>query len=77
MTTDSLMQERDAKLSGWLNPVARGSRILRVAEAIGFEVVAEMVEEQDILTRLKALGVSHAQGFGSHEPQPITRFAAS
>ena len=51
--------------------------ILRVAEAIGFEVVAEMVEEQDILTRLKALGVSHAQGFGIHEPQPIARFAAS
>ncbi len=50
--------------------------ILRVAEAIGFEVVAEMVEEQDILTRLKALGVSHAQGFGIHEPQPIARFAA-
>ena len=51
--------------------------ILRVAEAIGFEVVAEMVEEQDILTRLKALGVSHAQGFGIHQPQPITRFAAA
>ena len=38
---------------------------------------AEMVEDQDILTRLKALGVSHAQGFGIHEPQPITRFAAA
>jgi EAL domain-containing protein (putative c-di-GMP-specific phosphodiesterase class I) len=51
--------------------------ILRVAEAIGFDVVAEMVEEQDILTRLKALGVSHAQGFGIHQPQPITRFAVA
>jgi EAL domain-containing protein (putative c-di-GMP-specific phosphodiesterase class I) len=51
--------------------------ILRVAEAIGFGVIAEMVEDQDILTRLKALGVSHAQGFGIHEPQPIARFAAA
>lgn len=50
--------------------------ILRVAEAIGFEVVAEMVEDQDILTRLKALGVGYAQGFGIHQPQPISRFAA-
>ena len=51
--------------------------ILRVAEAIGFEVVAEMVEDQDILTRLKALGVSHAQGFGIHEPRALTGFAAA
>lgn len=51
--------------------------ILRVAEAIGFGVIAEMVEDQDILTRLKALGVSHAQGFGIHQPQPISGFAAA
>jgi EAL domain-containing protein (putative c-di-GMP-specific phosphodiesterase class I) len=51
--------------------------ILRVAESIGFGVVAEMVEDQDILTRLKALGVSHAQGFGIHEPRAIDGFAAT
>lgn len=51
--------------------------ILRVADVIGFSVVAEMVEDQDILTRLKALGVSHAQGFGIYQPHPIAGFAAA
>ena len=51
--------------------------ILRVAESIGFAVIAEMVEDQDILTRLKALGVGYAQGFGIHEPRAIDGFAAA
>src|SRR6185295_5636012 len=51
--------------------------ILHVAEAIGFGVIAEMVEEQDILTRLKALGVSNAQGFGIHEPRALDAFATA
>lgn len=51
--------------------------ILRVSEAIGFGVIAEMVEDQDILTRLKALGVSHAQGFGIQQPRPLADFAAA
>jgi EAL domain-containing protein (putative c-di-GMP-specific phosphodiesterase class I) len=45
--------------------------ILRVGEVMGYAVVAEMVEEQDILTRLKALGVAYAQGFGVRQPHPI------
>ena len=51
--------------------------ILRVAESIGFGVIAEMVEDQDILARLKALGVGYAQGFGIHEPRSIDAFAAA
>ena len=51
--------------------------ILRVAEVIGFGVIAEMVEDQDILARLKALGVSHAQGFGIQQPRPLADFAAA
>jgi EAL domain-containing protein (putative c-di-GMP-specific phosphodiesterase class I) len=50
--------------------------VLRVGEAIGFSVIAEMVEEQDILTRLKALGVGYAQGFGIYQPHPLAGFAA-
>jgi EAL domain-containing protein (putative c-di-GMP-specific phosphodiesterase class I) len=38
---------------------------------MGFRIVAEMVEEQGILTRLKALGVAYAQGFGICQPHPI------
>jgi EAL domain-containing protein (putative c-di-GMP-specific phosphodiesterase class I) len=50
--------------------------ILRVAEATGMGLVAECVEEQDILARLKALNVGLAQGFGIYQPQPIDTFAA-
>ena len=46
--------------------------VVRVAEALGFGVVAECVEEQDVLTRLKALDVGFAQGFGVVQPQPIS-----
>ncbi len=49
--------------------------ILRVGEVMGFQVIAEMVEEQDILLRLKALGVGFAQGFGIQQPHPIERLA--
>jgi EAL domain-containing protein (putative c-di-GMP-specific phosphodiesterase class I) len=45
--------------------------ILRVGERFGFNIVAECVEEQDILLQLKAMGVSHAQGFGIYQPHPI------
>ena len=45
--------------------------ILRVGEVMKYEVIAEMVEEQDILARLKALGVGYAQGFGIRQPHPI------
>jgi EAL domain-containing protein (putative c-di-GMP-specific phosphodiesterase class I) len=50
--------------------------ILRVGEAIGVGIVAECVEEQDVLLRLKALGVGCAQGFGVVRPQPIDSIAA-
>jgi EAL domain-containing protein (putative c-di-GMP-specific phosphodiesterase class I) len=45
--------------------------ILRVGEVMGFQVIGEMVEDQDILLRLKALGVGFAQGFGIQQPHPI------
>ena len=50
--------------------------VLRVAGTLGIGVVAECVEEQDQLTRLKALEVAYAQGFGVFQPQPIERVAA-
>ena len=45
--------------------------ILRVGERLRFGVVAECVEDQDVLLRLKAMGASHAQGFGIYQPHPI------
>ena len=50
--------------------------VVRVADALGIGVVAECVEEQDVLARLKALDVGFAQGFGVAKPQPIESFSA-
>ena len=52
---------------------AKLKAILRVGEVMGFQVIAEMVEEQDILLQLKAMGVGYAQGFGIQQPQPIEK----
>jgi EAL domain-containing protein (putative c-di-GMP-specific phosphodiesterase class I) len=49
--------------------------ILRVGEALGIGVVAECVEEQDVLMRLTALGVGYVQGFGIYRPHPIDAIA--
>jgi EAL domain-containing protein (putative c-di-GMP-specific phosphodiesterase class I) len=54
---------------------AKLTAILRVGERFGFGVVAECVEEQDVLLRLKAMGVGYAQGFGISQPHPIDRLA--
>jgi len=45
--------------------------ILRVAQPMGIQVVAECVEEPEILEQLRAMGVPYAQGFGIVQPQPI------
>ena len=49
--------------------------ILRVGQAIDLKVIAECVEEQDVLMKLKSLGVDYAQGFGIVQPQPIDALA--
>ena len=45
--------------------------MLRVGEALGFQLVAECVEDEDVLARLKTMGVGYAQGFGIYKPLPI------
>ena len=54
---------------------AKLKAILRVGEVMGFQTIGEMVEEQDILVRLKALGAGYAQGFGIQQPHPIEKLA--
>ena len=51
--------------------------IVHVGEVMGFGVIAEMVEDAELLTRLRSLGVPYAQGFGIAKPRPIEEFAAS
>lgn len=50
--------------------------IVQVCRTLGMGVVAECVEEQDVLMRLKALGVGYAQGFGIYRPHPLESLAA-
>lgn len=50
--------------------------VLRVGEVIGVAVIAECVEDQDILLRLKALGAGYAQGFGICQPHAIEKVAS-
>jgi EAL domain-containing protein (putative c-di-GMP-specific phosphodiesterase class I) len=45
--------------------------IVRVGVAIRVGVIAECVEQSDILARLRTLGVGYAQGFGIARPAPI------
>jgi len=49
--------------------------IQRFAEALRIGVVAECVEDKNILAHLKVLKVGHAQGFGVHPPRPIEEVA--
>lgn len=49
--------------------------VVRVGETIGVEVIAECVEDPEILARLRAARVGHAQGFGIARPAPIDRSA--
>jgi EAL domain-containing protein (putative c-di-GMP-specific phosphodiesterase class I) len=50
--------------------------VVRVGDTIGVEVIAECVEEQDILAQLRGLRVGYAQGFGIARPVPIDHSAA-
>jgi len=51
--------------------------VLRASQSLRFGVVAECVEEQAVLSRLKQLGVGYAQGFGIFQPHPIEKIAVS
>jgi EAL domain-containing protein (putative c-di-GMP-specific phosphodiesterase class I) len=50
--------------------------IVRVGQALGIGIIAECVEEQDVLMRLKALGAGYAQGFGILRPHAIDSIAS-
>jgi EAL domain-containing protein (putative c-di-GMP-specific phosphodiesterase class I) len=50
--------------------------VVSVADMLDIGVVAECVEGQDVLTRLKVLEVGYAQGFGVFQPQPIESLAS-
>ena len=57
--------------------LAKMKAIQRLGEMIGIGVVAECVEEQDVLAVLKQLKVGYAQGFGVGKPEPIEKLFKS
>jgi EAL domain-containing protein (putative c-di-GMP-specific phosphodiesterase class I) len=42
-----------------------------VAHAVGVKTVAEHVETEEVLARLRELGVDYAQGYLLHRPEPL------
>ena len=52
--------------------LAKVRAIQRVCKAIGIRTIAEMVESDDGLARLRAVGVDFAQGFGIAPPRPFS-----
>jgi EAL domain-containing protein (putative c-di-GMP-specific phosphodiesterase class I) len=51
--------------------VAKMNTLLHVTSQLGVAVIAESVEDLEILTRLKTMNVRYAQGFGICRPQSI------
>jgi len=51
--------------------VAKMQAILRLTSSLGIAVIAETVEDEEVLARLRALKVRYAQGFGICVPQSI------
>jgi EAL domain-containing protein (putative c-di-GMP-specific phosphodiesterase class I) len=50
---------------------AKMEAILALTAALGIQAIAECVEDESVLARLKAMNVRYAQGFGICVPQPI------
>lgn len=51
--------------------LAKVTSINRVAHTIGIRTVAELVESDDIIAKLREIGVDFAQGFGIVRPHPL------
>ena len=51
--------------------LAKVRAVSGVAKKIGVKTVAEFVESEEIITRLKEIGIDYAQGFGISRPRPL------
>ena len=48
-----------------------------LAREMGIETVAEYAEDESIITRLRALGIDYAQGYGVEKPRPFSEVLES
>jgi PAS domain S-box-containing protein len=51
--------------------VAKITAINRVAKSIGVKTIAELVESEETIVKLKEIGIDFAQGFGISRPTPL------
>jgi len=56
--------------------LSRIAAIHRLANGLGIATVAEMVESDDVMAKLRELKVDYAQGFGISRPRPLAEIAA-
>lgn len=61
------------------NPIdfAMVKSINEVAQVMGMETIAEFVENDSIVQKLKLIGVDYVQGYGVGKPQPVGEIWAS
>ena len=51
--------------------LAKITAVNRVAKTIGVKTIAELVENEETITKLREVGIDYAQGFGISRPQPL------
>lgn len=51
--------------------LAKVTAINRVAKKIGVKTIAELVESEEIIAKLREIGIDFAQGFGISRPRPL------
>ena len=51
--------------------LAKITAINRVAKLIGVKTIAELVENEETIAKLREVGVDFAQGFGISRPRPL------
>lgn len=45
--------------------------LYRIAQAVGIETVAEMVENPQLIAEVRAIGIEFMQGYAIHRPEPL------
>jgi diguanylate cyclase (GGDEF)-like protein/PAS domain S-box-containing protein len=57
------------------NPIdaAMVEAMTRISHLMGIKVIAEFVESDDILERIKVIGLDYAQGYGISKPHPLVQ----
>jgi EAL domain-containing protein (putative c-di-GMP-specific phosphodiesterase class I) len=53
--------------------LARVTAIDRVAKKIGVKTIAELVESEEIIVKLREIGIDFAQGFAISRPRPLEK----